>query len=917
MELNDAITPAETVEMTEAAEKSAKPTKPAKNRIRDWKGLIHDAPFKVKAQAFLALFVVGSTMTFTQLGFIGVGANGKYLCYVMGLLVPVVAAALLMGKGAGALEGFASGMVLCLHSRVQPLNLVERYFVGIFNSIVLFTFAGFALGLLFAIALRNNPTGKRRVVYLALVSFFGSVYVSVAFLIHVLFEIVLGTLQSALEHGAVGDVPFEWINALDGLGSLETQWLLNLALLFAVSLFVDFIVRFFAKAQVEVSVRTVFGSQLFVVVFLVLCVLSALSYVAITIQNASDTYWEMGDDMTFIAEQLSKSEKNLNEIMQNEEMQNVSEDTLESIINMSYLRSFISGYNPEKNGTVVVFVDDSVLLSNSPAYPVGKTTTELFGEGSEDYASSLAESGELREGVYDTKPFDASSYGSNYTTAELGYVRALNHDGYTIMMAMPFSKVFAGRQATMTWTTLLSSVLLTVVYLLAARLLNKDVVTPIDRTNDSLAQITDGELDTRVTECDSVEFASLSTGINNTVDALKGYIDEAETRMERELNTAKAIQKSALPRVFPPFPEVDKFDIFASMNAAKEVGGDFYDYFLIDDHTLGFLIADVSGKGIPGALFMMAAKTELENYMSTGMELSQAIATANSRLCANNDAGMFVTVWAATLDYNTGELTYVNAGHNFPLLRHGFNGEWEWLKKRCGLFLGTFETAKYRQEKLMLAPGDELLLYTDGVNEAFNVDEEEYGNDRLEKFLAAHANMHSREVVRSLRADVARWAEGAEQSDDVTILALEYGVVPEVTGTATMQAKLENLEVATSLVNKELEARLCPVDVQHKVEVALEELFVNVCRYAYADKDEPGTIHVRYAYGANPSTITVELRDQGVPFDPIKCEDPTKPSSAQEATIGGLGIFMVRKTMDDFTYMRNGDTNVVVFKKGW
>jgi sigma-B regulation protein RsbU (phosphoserine phosphatase) len=314
---------------------------------------------------------------------------------------------------------------------------------------------------------------------------------------------------------------------------------------------------------------------------------------------------------------------------------------------------------------------------------------------------------------------------------------------------------------------------------------------------------------------------------------------------------------------------------------------------------------------------MMAAKTEIENYMSTGMELSQAISTANKRLCANNDAGMFVTVWAATLDYNTGELTYVNAGHNFPLLRHGFDGEWEWLKKKCGLFLGTFDTAKYRQLTITLQPGDELLLYTDGVNEAFNVDEQEYGNDRLEAFLAAHSDMHSREIVRSLRADVARWAEGAEQSDDVTILALEYGVAPEVTGSVTLQAKIENLGVATSLVNNELEARLCPADVQHKVEIALEELFVNVCRYAYADKDEPGTVQVRYAYGTDPSTITVELRDKGVPFDPMKREDPTRPSSVQDAAIGGLGIFMVRNAMDDFTYMRSGDTNVVIIKKGW
>jgi sigma-B regulation protein RsbU (phosphoserine phosphatase) len=314
---------------------------------------------------------------------------------------------------------------------------------------------------------------------------------------------------------------------------------------------------------------------------------------------------------------------------------------------------------------------------------------------------------------------------------------------------------------------------------------------------------------------------------------------------------------------------------------------------------------------------MMAAKTEIKNYLSTGMEPAQAIASANARLCASNDAGMFVTVWAATLDWRSGLLTYVNAGHNPPLLRRGSGGSWEWLRERCGLFLGTFETAKYRQKTLTLEKGDELLLYTDGVNEAFNVEQEEYGNDRLEDFVTGHNMMHPREIVRALRADVAKWATGAEQSDDVTILALEFGVAPEVTGTVTVTATLDNFDTALSLVTNELEHRLCPVDVKHKVAVALEELFVNVCNYAYANQPEPGTVQVSYAYGTNPSSITVELRDTGVPFDPLELGDPSRPTNFEDAKIGGLGIFMVRNTMDDFTYLRDGNTNVVVFRKGW
>ena len=214
-------------------------------------------------------------------------------------------------------------------------------------------------------------------------------------------------------------------------------------------------------------------------------------------------------------------------------------------------------------------------------------------------------------------------------------------------------------------------------------------------------------------------------------------------------------------------------------------------------------------------------------------------------------------------------------------------------------------------------PGDELLLYTDGVNEAFNVDEVEYGNDRLEAFLAAHNDLRAQGLVQALRSDVATWAGEAEQSDDVTILALEFGVSSDAAGSIVVPATLEHLGTAERMVAEELERRLCPQGVQHKVEVALEELFVNVCSYAYAGQDAPGEVAVSYSYDVNPPTIEVELRDAGVPFNPVTREDPTKPSSIQEATIGGLGIFMVKKSVDELVYRREGNDNIVSFKKSW
>ena len=435
------------------------------------------------------------------------------------------------------------------------------------------------------------------------------------------------------------------------------------------------------------------------------------------------------------------------------------------------------------------------------------------------------------------------------------------------------------------------------------------------QVNGTLGKIASGDLNAEVSVRNNAEFISLSDDINSMVASLRNAIAAEAARIDADLATAKAIQESALPRTFPPFPEIDSFDIYASMDPAREVGGDFYDFFLVDDHTLGFLVADVSGKGIPASLFMMASKAELSNYISSGMSLADAVQTANWHLCQGNEAGMFVTVWAATLNYETGELTYVNAGHNPPLLRH--EGTWQWLRQRGGLFLGTFDTARYRSSTLTLVPGDELLVYTDGVNEAFSADDEQYGDDRLEAFLANHAQMHPHPLAEALHADLARWATGAEQSDDITILSLEYGVSPQATGSLTVPATHDQLVTILDFVHNALLGRSCPLKTQNQIDIAIEELFVNVCNYAYEGADEPGTATIEYVYNANPSAITIGISDTGVPFDPLSHADPLAPASIAEAKIGGLGIMMVRRMTDDLSYLRDGDRNVVVFVKGW
>lgn len=214
-------------------------------------------------------------------------------------------------------------------------------------------------------------------------------------------------------------------------------------------------------------------------------------------------------------------------------------------------------------------------------------------------------------------------------------------------------------------------------------LIKKLIVDNMVKINRSLAKITNGNLDTVVDVRTNEEFASLSDDINSTVLTLKRYIAEAAARIDKELEFAKAIQHSAIPMVFPPYSAHGEFDIYATMDTAKEVGGDFYDFYFVGESKLGFLIADVSGKGIPAAMFMMTAKTLIKGYAESGKSVDEVFTIANAKLCESNEAGMFVTAWMGILDITTGLLEFANAGHNPPLVRH-VDGTFEYLKSKSG-----------------------------------------------------------------------------------------------------------------------------------------------------------------------------------------------------------------------------------------
>ena len=244
-------------------------------------------------------------------------------------------------------------------------------------------------------------------------------------------------------------------------------------------------------------------------------------------------------------------------------------------------------------------------------------------------------------------------------------------------------------------------------------------------------------------------------------------------RLDTELTMATRIQAETLPNIFPAFPERDDFNIYASMNPAKEVGGDFYDFFLIDDTHLGIVMADVSGKGVPAALFMMVSKILIQNIAMMGNSPAETLRYVNNQLCTNNPEEMFVTVWYGCLDLETGSLLAANAGHEYPILKKS-DGNFEIIKDKHGLVIGGMEGVKYTEYELKMDKGSKLFIYTDGVPEATNSNNELFGTERLVRVLRMKEDCTPKEILTHIDGVVKDFVKDAPQFDDLTMLCLEY-----------------------------------------------------------------------------------------------------------------------------------------------
>ena len=394
-------------------------------------------------------------------------------------------------------------------------------------------------------------------------------------------------------------------------------------------------------------------------------------------------------------------------------------------------------------------------------------------------------------------------------------------------------------------------------------------------------------------------------------------VEAAKARMQEELNVGRDIQRSMLPRVFPAFPDRKELELYAVLEPAMEVGGDLYDFFMVDDQRLCFAIGDVSGNGVPAALFMAMTKIMVKTRAMSDPSPASIVTYVNDALSADNDSCMFVTLYLGILNLRDGRLLTTNAGHNPPLLKRG-DGQFQWLTAQDGSMVGSMQGIAFKESTIQLDPGDELFFYTDGVTEADNVRRELFGNDRLKTVLDQSQSASVVDRIGAVMKAVKTFAGNAPQADDITMLGVLYhGVSASDASAEVFRQTMPNQLMAIPDLQTSFEqyvgqwARAKPLIPT--INMALDDLLNNVVQYAFPNDSSEHVIEV--AGDVRDDCVVLTITDDGIPFNPLTVAAPDLSLLLHEREIGGLGIHLVRAMFDEVTYHRKVGRNVLTVKK--
>ena len=498
------------------------------------------------------------------------------------------------------------------------------------------------------------------------------------------------------------------------------------------------------------------------------------------------------------------------------------------------------------------------------------------------------------------------------------YYARLSHTGWSMAIVVPMVTMFQWGIATTVIVLVLMVTSMIVIFIVSLISIHR-ATKPLQYLSKTANEIARGHFDTPLPVFQhNDEITMLRNTFESMQHSIASYINElrlstaAKASMESELRIAHNIQMSMLPKTFPPFPERDDIDVFGLLNPAKAVGGDFYDFF-IRDEKLFFTIGDVSGKGIPASLVMAVTRSLFRNIANHTAEPEQIVATLNEATSKQNETNMFVTAFVGVLDLPTGRLRYSNAGHDAPLVINA-DGSKELLACDANLPIGVMPNWKYTIQNAQINIGSMIFLYTDGLTEAENSNHDLFGMNRIKQTLS-HGFSHPQYLINHMTKAVHKFVGNAEQSDDLTMLAIHY-TRRKLNMIMRRQLILSNdvqeIPQLSAFVNEVCEELGLDMSTTIQMNLAMEEAVVNVMSYAYP-KDSKG--EVRIEAGANAVRLKFVISDDGKPFDPTARGEVDTTLSAEERNIGGLGIHLVRRIMDSINYERIDSQNVLTLRK--
>lgn len=580
-------------------------------------------------------------------------------------------------------------------------------------------------------------------------------------------------------------------------------------------------------------------------------------------------------------------------------------------ISLDWLKNYLSKIKPFETGYLILISDNGSVISHPDEYfNKDDNIFELKDYKGQDYLKSI-------KNIINRNDTNFEVHNSKINESGRLFLWHLNSCDWVMIMYVPDKELYKDFY-TLFYGLIGISLLGFIVLILVTIIISRNFIRPIKNLAEITHEIGTGNFNISLPEIKTKdEIGILNSAINKMQDSLKLYVKDiqettsARERIERELQIARDIQMGIIPKKFPPFPNIRSFDIYAHLEQARDVGGDLYDFFMIDHDHLCFAIGDVSGKGVPAALFMAITRTVLRAKAALHHSPKDIISSMNRSISSENDNFMFITFAVGVLDIFSGDLEYCSAGHNPPYLYH-VDGDFELLKVKVNIPLGIDYDYSFASNKFKLEDGDKFFIYTDGVTEAMNNKGNFFNDDKLLKSLSMHKMEGVTEIIRGVKKDIHSFIHGTPQSDDIAMLVLTYNKTDNedcINETLLIENNLQNLNYLADFIRNVGSQYLFSQKILFELNLVLEELVTNTINYGYTDT-ERHVIEINLLLCKNE--IIIELIDDANEFDPFCAQlSDQHDKPAEEREIGGLGIYFVKTYVDQYFYKRENGSNYI------